>query len=623
MTVHVDSRDNARPNPAAPEFDPRTEQAPRQEQYAQPEDLNWFDMESNLFEGEINSSLGSEIVIRAEEKFREQLPTVLDRAHNLYDVDIVKIDNSLALPFAILVFTLRHKTKPELGMSYHSVLVAATDEAQATTNVDIQGVNVEKLHTPDTRYGVREKQEVEAELRKIYPDVRRLIEVDAQILQREFDLTDTNQTLRFVSNAVMACRNLLVSRAEGWRDINFAQLGHNSGALIARTVFNRTGEQIVDEGGLPVRSDIRMTLQTPEILGQGGQVIQRAGTLARIAGFVDLVWSPPAQNQQGFGPYGRPSTQIYLPRLILTHLDMAKARSIGGQLLALLSALALYEQNTALSVLYPNTQAANTTDLNDISALNIEGNLEGKPGGGERFHDLAAGNVSDGDIMAYMQALIQPTFELALDVSDAGSDTWLNSVFLAAAQGNVTAANAIISAADELTNGHFGAMWKQGTSIAIAESRVPLGHYEGANGKVRDARDCAYLPVLNVYGEKDIRVVEEWSDAKTNPNQDESLSLFRQRRISQSVLGDITWTGVATRMVINPEFTMTLSRAFAAAGGDLQLNVPGARHMEQRSAYAAPNLNPHDMTGHLRRNTYGAQPGQRGGYQQGRWGNYR
>lgn len=622
MAVHVDPRGNARPSQAAPEYE---QQSQPHTDYSASEDIAWFDLDSSLFEGSINSSLGSEVVIQAEEKFREQLPVVLDRSRNVFDVDIVKIDNTLTLPFSILVFTLRVKNNPELGMSYHPLLVAATDEGQTTTNQDIQGINTEILHTTGERYGVREKQEVENELRKIYPDVRRLVEVDAQVMQRDFDLTNRDQVLRQVSNAVTACRNLLVSRREGWRDMNITHLGRQAGGLIARAVFNRTGDQIIDEAGSAVRSDIRLALQTPEIMGQGGVPIARAGTLAQIAGFVDLVFAPPQGMQHGgFGMQQQPSKQIYLPRLILTHLDMGKARSIGGQLLALLGALSLYENNTALTVLYPNAaHGGDKVDLNDISALNIEANLANNPAGGERFTDLVAGNVSDNDILAYMSALIQPTFELALDVSDAGPDTWLNSVFVAAASRNATAINAVINAADELCDGRFAQMWDPAMPIAHVESRVPLGQYQDSRSKWRDARDCAYLPVLNTFGEKDFRRVEEWSDAKTNPNMDSNLSLYHQRRISEVVLGPVVWTGVASRLIINPEFTRALSQAFNAAGGYLQLNVPGERRMEQRATYAAPTVNSADMTGHLRRNTYGAAPGARTGGYQGRWGSYR
>lgn len=617
MTVHVDNRGNNRSQQQAPEYEQRQDFGA--------EELGWFDVDSALFEGSINSSLGSEIVIQAEEKFREQLPVVLDRSRNLFDVDIVKIDNALTLPCSILVFTLRVKNNPELGMSYHPILVAATDEGQTSTNQDIQGVNVEILYTTADRYGVREKQEVENELRKIYPDVRRFVETDAQVLHREFDLTDRQQVLRLVSNAVTACRNLLTSRREGWRDINITQFGRQAGGLIARVTFNRTGDQIIDEAGCPVRSDIRLTLQTPEILGPGGTMIAKAGTLARVAGFVDLVYAPPQGFQRGgFGMAPQPDTRIYLPRLILTHLDMMSGRSIGGQLLALLGALSLYENNTALSVLYPNqAHGGDKVDLNDISALNIEANLENNPGGGERFKDLAAGNVSDNEILAYMNMLIQPTFELALDVSDAGPDTWLNSVFVAAASRNPSAINAIINSADELCDGRFAQIWDPSLPIAVVESRVPLGQYQDSRGKWRDARDCAYLPVLNTYGEKDFRGVETWSDAKTNPSMDTNLSLYHQRRISEVVLGPIVWTGVATRLVINPEFTRALSQAFNAAGGYLQLNVPGERRMEQRAAYTAPTLNPADMVGHLRRSSYGSAPGARMGGHQGRWSNYR
>lgn len=604
-----------------------SQQAPQADLGATPATTSWLGLDDDLFGTTINTTPGSEVLVNAETVFREQFDVVLDKARKTLDVDLLRIDNTqnMNLPYSVLVFVLREKGSNDPSASYMPVLIEATDEAQSVTSQDIGGLNVEIRRLTSDSYGPREREEIENEVRKFMPGVRRLIDVDAIVLPRDFDLDNKDDVLRFTATCIQACRNVLVSRKENWRDINLTRIQRQGSGLIAHVQFNKGGDQFRDEAGLPLRSDIRVALKTPEINHGPGQPITRSGQLARIAGFVDLTFTGRPQQQPMIGQYMPVPTQTYLARVVLTHVDMTRTRSTGGQLLAMLNAVGLYQNNTALLSLFPNTSLrADELDLHDIGALNIEANIQNDPEGGKRVKDLKSGNVSDAEIIAYLNALIHRNFEIAMDVSDAGADTWLNSVFVAAADNNPAAIQAIHSAADELTNGAFSQIFKAGTPIARVEARLPLGYYMDKKDRKRDIRDVDYLAVINMFGEKDFRQVEQWSDAKTNPAMNQALSLYIQRRTIESIVGEVTYTGYGTRLLINPEFLKSLAEAAHHAGLMLNIQAPNAQRAEQRYVYTGQaTYSPDQMMGGLYNQSYGQQTHgqpQFGATHQGRWG---
>lgn len=450
---------------------------------------------------------------------------------------------------------------------------------------------------------------VEQVIRTTIPRAGKLFQADPVTLPREFELDNPSATMRFVANSVRCTVAILSSKQIDWDDLNLVNVAGDK-TLSTRIRFAQADEQLRDETNLPVRSDIRVALTTVSNQNQWGrqntQEPVRPISLAENAGFMDLVFT--GRQEQMYGMMQAPHRPPYVGQFILTRLNMNRVPSTGGQLLGLASVLGSYQNGVAMASLFPNRQLKqDVIDYNDIGALNIEANVTNAPEGGVALTDLKAASTTDAEIWQYMQSVISPSFELGLDVSDAGSDTTQNAIFVAAALKDPGAKREIIESADRLTNGLFSQFFQNG-EIARVQGRIPLGNYAAANGSRRDIRDASYLAVLNQFGQTDINTVRLFATAQWNPNIAESLRLSQQRQVINNMLSDVVYVDTATRIIFDHAFLGALARAIEAVGVSMQIQAPVTR---QANPMYVPNINPNynanDIMGGLFNQQYGNQ----------------
>ena len=165
---------------------------------------------------------------------------------------------------------------------------------------------------------------------------------------------------------------------------------------------------------------------------------------------------------------------------------------------------------------------------------------------------------------------------LALDVSDAGADTWMNEVFAAAANKNLNAQAAILSAASRLTNRAINQFYPNPDSpVVIRNERVLLGYWKNEKGERRDIREVDLVWIANRFGKKGIKEIREWSQTY-NPNWDEARSLAIRRDILRQLLPGVVFTGEGQRVTFTAKFIRALSQALALQGFVARANLPGA-----------------------------------------------
>jgi hypothetical protein len=419
-----------------------------------------------MFGAPISRGLGSDVYNKLkkglQERYAEAQPGVVIA---LLDLDNT---NNTALDFSNLIVALQLKDAPQMGVAYHILTLEATGEKLPSYLENINGANVEVMRAVSDSIEGTLLNLADARVRAAFPNVSTVIYVDSTIVPATFNVEDKTALHNLAMNAGLACATELQLRKDTFRDLNLARM-KNEGQLTTNLQFGRsTFENAV---GLPVRSDIVVSFTSRKNGGQQGRQAQansgdKEVCITKVSGFIDLVYTPrnpqsafggqwmmPQQQQQmGINPM---MTQSYAARLVLTNLISDFAYTPSAVLLAMATALTVSDNNNWYQAYRPTPSMGNKTgqDLNDIGALNIDANISQEPGGfgtrintkGEEFGLPQLGQL--------LNMTVQPGMMLAIDVPEAGPQSWYLSVFASAANGKPAAYDAIYNAANDLTDG--------------------------------------------------------------------------------------------------------------------------------------------------------------------------
>jgi len=350
--------------------------------------------------------------------------------------------------------------------------------------------------------------------------------------------------------------------------------GIGAGALTIHTLTNRATNQIVmdlndvpDHGatGLPIRNDISMTLRATvrsTVAGVPDKVID----VVKLSAFVNLQFRmppPPAPNQ-------RPSTQRFDPQIILTNLT-SKTSLMTPETQVLAVAMApLLDYNDQYLAPFTASATANRP-LRDFGAVGIEVNLSGQEDGvPQGKEDVTKLSTAEFFMMAHMSLFDDVHVGLAID--ESGPLTWLNSMFLDAANATAGPAyDAIVSAADNLTGGIFRKIWTGGLITQTNGTRYHVGYYLDDNNEMRDLLDIDYLWVLNRCGAKNIETVYDFSDTYFDNNHPD-VQLINRWAIISRLVRSATLLGYGQIVEVAPDFLVTLIQAIKQAGLPLRAN---------------------------------------------------
>lgn len=600
-----------------PQYQQPQPQAPRQGTFS-------FRNLGNLSQQPMSRSPAAEVLSNINKAMRDLYDKTTDSSMS---IELIPVDynSTTELNVSILIVAMQNKQYPQWGIGYHVLIIEGSIEQQAPRTESIMNVNVEIIRTVGDANDVTMRKYVRNLLQKKFGQVV-LHYADACVVPRDFNVNDSALVHSLAANALFACHTEMETSQSGFIDLNLANAEQDSG-LTVRTTFGNP--QTNNALGQPVRSDIKIDFSAGPINQQnmpGNNTMERVSSIARISGFMDLVWYPVENNVNPYSvQQSALSTQRYAARFIITALESTQLLTIPAQLLALISALSLSENNKWINA-FRSKNFSSDIDMHDIGAVNMEVNLLNDPSGvGERINTKLS-SFTPIDLNNLAKATIRAGMILSLDVPESGPDTWYNGVFGAAAGGIATAENEIIKAAIQLTNGAFNRHWQTGMRVFTPDvNRVHMGYYTDASGIRKDIRDVDHLAVLNLIGKKDPSIIKDWSDTIVKDSWPSEMRLAGRKKIFSALFSDVVITGFATRVTFSPEFRNALLQGGLAAGLSLRSIDPYtdmASYERSVSSTAQASLISADPSGMF--NAYGNRMqgnyGNMGGNFSGRWG---
>jgi hypothetical protein len=530
----------------------------------------------------MSRSPASDIITKLNGALAEVYKESVDKS---FEVTLIPIDlnQTRALEKSCIVVALRDLQNPNVGVAYHTLILEGSSEPVQSRFEMIGNVNTEIQRVTGDVYNPTYQTEVAEWVARQFPG-QALLPVDAEVVPTEFDVENTKRLHGLAANAVTACATELEMKSGGI-DIDLGSVEQDNTLTVQMNFGAPQSEDVV---GLPIRSDIVIDFRAggQPIPGQPG-VTSRVSTLSRISGFMDLVWVPAVKQQQAFNPWVAaqqlpPSAdefKCYIPRFVMTDLESQNLLSIRAQLLSLVTAFTLRENNAWVEAFRPSTVSPDGVDWKDIGAVGIEANFERNTSGfGTRIDTKSdqfqrGQNMQNDYLVRLVASVFQPKLLISLDVPEVGPQTWFNSVFAAAGELNnphsITATEVILKEANDLTHGRFGKYFPQGARAMVDENnRIHTGYYIARNGEIRDLRDIDYLAVLNMVGDRDPELAREWSDSFALTGVPLEVRLAKRKTIITGILGqnNVHFKGFARRVTFEPAFVDALINACKEVG---------------------------------------------------------
>lgn len=497
-----------------------------------------------------------------------------------FEVTVLPMDynQNPVLSISALVVCVRSRTNPDLGVGYHTLILEGSIEPLQARIEQVNGQQVRVQRVAGDANNARMIDAVANEVSRAFP-TSRIYNADSCVVPADFDLTSEDLVYALASNAALAASMELERARPDFLDMNLVNASRDE-TLTVRPIFMR--ETLSNEVGQPLRSDFAVDLTAAANNQAGQDQIERTTLVARINGFADLIWDPVAPQgpvaygQQAYGQAqpGPVPTQLYQTRLVLTRMEAAQALTMGTELLTLVTALSLGENNVFVQTFRPTSYGSNA-DINDFGAVGLEASFTKGPDGRNMRIDTKSDSFN-GQLPQLAAAVLRPGIVLSLDVEECGPSTWYNGAFAAAASGHQGANDMILNACNELTNGAFAKYFSSSNGrVAIDENnRIHLGYYIDEQGVKRDIREIGYLQVLNILGEKDEKIMRDWSDTFQKPEYDLRLRLEAREKIITGIFPSAKVTGFARRVTFENAFTSALAAGCADCGLDIRQILP-------------------------------------------------
>ncbi len=509
-----------------------------------------------------------------------------------YKVHGVQVDNEAdrRLLLASIVLAIRHEASG--FVAHHTLLLEASADPIPSKVEVINQTQVTIDRFAAQAYDAKYSEAVEATIQAAFPG-QTILNTGATVVPRIFDWTDREATRELVQNAMMAAVTYLEARQPGFIDMDMSQITNDSNMQVQLSFDN---PEITDYTGLPVRADINVVCsavanQRVESGSLNGQT--EAVPVSRVTGYIDLTYFPNQNPMQGYGQPVIGASRIYQPRLVLTKMEHMLRLTPAAQLFALATASVLGEGTNFYRAFKPKQKFSTEKgqkdfiDPHDIGAVNIEANLEKNPSGVGVKTDTRAASFDDRQLGILIQATMHPGLAISVDVNDCGADTWFNRPLAAASTGDPAANAELLRAANTLTGGHFARLYGNSNfnAVLVTDERVLMGYYVGPDGRRTDVREIDYLAVMNLLGTTNPQAIVDWSETIEMIQTSQALRLQGRRTIIRNLCEQLTFTQIATRVTMNPEFMKMLVQALKECGVGLKLvnNGMSADYLSQRA----------------------------------------
>jgi hypothetical protein len=400
--------------------------------------------------------------------------------------------------------------KDTYGLNYSAIVVAETLNDLTTAHIlmvertgdyppvlveNISGIRYELIRTPadalDDKY-VTSAQQAVAEALKV--DTSSVVIVDGTLVPSEFDPANEALFQDLLANTFNAIHSELNIRVTNYKGMNISNIinANRNGKFLINLYFNSEDNNFVDQTGMPIRQDICVSLSYKVNQSNNNRSVNQGNDLVEIVrtyGYIDFEWAPTVINNMM-------ATQKFIPNFVITHIDSRVAPTPDVLMLGVASVLAVNEDMNWMQAFRPMPVRKNEIDLNDIGALNIEGNLENSPNGFGKKYDTKAKSFTVAELNKFIQTLVRPNIIVSIDVPKAGPETWFTSVLqYIKFRNSKEAYDRVNEYLTTLTNGNY--VPANVPMFADISNKIHGGYYKTKDG-IRDIRHLnSYLAVAN------------------------------------------------------------------------------------------------------------------------------
>ena len=565
----------------------------------------------------------SEVLSKMTKAIGDLFKENINQGLESFETTLIPIDmnNTVSLGISVLVITMRDKLALDTGVAYHTLILEGSAEPPQPRFENIGGNNVEVLRVAGDAADAVLSSTVIDFVNRQYPQTK-LLDAGCCVVPRDFNVTDENAVYKLAANAAFAASSELETNRKDFYDLNLAN-AENDSNLVVRTTFNNPN--IADAVGHPLRADVQIDFSAAPLTQQQNpqQAVERVSQVAHVSGFLDFVWAPMQPIANIYSAPTQQSFQRYAARFVMTSLESTNLLTIPAQLLALMPALSMRENDMWIQAFKPQTFISGEVDMHDIGAIGIEANFENNSTGVGSRIDTKSASFKPEHLGKLIAATVRPGLIMSLDVPECGPQTWYNGVFAAAAEGNPRANAAIIDAANHLTNGNFSKYFPSTGRIAVDENnRIHLGYYTDRQGVRKDIREIDYLAVMNLVGEKDALVIRDWSDSFLRSNYPLNQRLAARKRIISGLFSDVVITGFARRVTFEAAFVDALAKACQECRLAIRAMSPYADMMSYERAtaqFSDQTIMSREATGIFNRGGFGQGGGFAGNRPFARW----
>lgn len=512
----------------------------------------------------------------ALEQFRrdlvEAMPSKED--NNMLRCQVYPVDASSAgLPFSLVIVAGSKVGREEIGVAYHTFMLAASAEPLRPTDESYRGHRVTVVQVPGDAYDNKCREVIKEVLGRAYPG-KNLFSADAEVIDANFpSAKDDEQAIADCVKNAFASIKTAIDRHDP--DAPRLRLSEEDNENTTNQIHvQHRQNHIFDRGHMPIRADMIIDLQSrPSRRRNSRDSIDQLVTgtrISRVGGFFDVVYAPAEGALVGNDFHRRPGGrltgeeyQLYALRFITTFADTI---DFGPTTLALAVATvnAISDPREIIRAFEPNPTLGED-DMRNVGALAIEPNLQDMDRGFGERHETKSQSFTNAKLNSLLRTVLRPGMIFSFDVPECGAATWQWIDWMAAAQGDTKAMNRIYDAICTLTDGHFEDLYRRGDPIIDSHvERIHAGYYtEGDRGIRLDIRDLDYLAVLNMLRpekEDDLQVIQRWGMA-TASKEDTILSQSDRYEIIRDFVPTAVITGFHQRYNLEVDFNEALLEA--------------------------------------------------------------
>ena len=522
----------------------------------------------------LSAGSGGETLHQIVKGFKE----ILEANGNLENIRQITLDkHSNTLDVSSIVICQKIELAGVPVVAAHVLMIEATAGKLTPITQNYQGNIVEIPIVVGDLYNDSFWHHVEIQVKNAYgiKDLR-VYEAGASVVHGELDAANQGALQQKLSLAIEATDRVLLPVAGADSPFSVTEL-LSEGRVQSRVVFNP--EPLFTSDGLPIRSDLNLALTFTQNGNQNYQYGQfdpseRAVEIVATDNYINLMYNGNPQMQMMNPMMGMMQPPVYQAALVTTAVNSTIGQfDLPVFLLGMLLNLTLTRGMEWVNVFKPR-MGAMQPNLRDIGAIGYENphlvqQVDPQHPRGARIDTMSTAFDST-QLFSLIQRAIQPSLLYQLLVRERGEDSWLSSIFLAAASAvpevSLAAQNSIIAAANQLTNGQFS-MYFTGCPIVIEnQNRVHLGYYvSNHTNERRDIMDIDYLAVMSVLGEHDVSLAGRF-DATLQDYQPLPLRMAERLRIISGIVGDFKHKGYGRIVTFTPTFLTALAQAAHAAG---------------------------------------------------------